>query len=370
MSTFKGRNWRIRCGDVMAELARIPSDSIHCVPTSPPYWKVRDYGVAGQIGQEPTIQEYVQVMVNVFEEVRRVLHSQGTLWLNLGDCYNGSGGAGGDYDEGGIRAGQPKFKGRNDPTLKRKDLCGVPWRTALALQDAGWWLRSAITWYKPNPAPGSAPDRPRTSSEMIFLMTKSDAYFYDQDAYDPGRPALHDVWVIPTEGVPEAHFATFPKEIPLRAISLGTSEVGVCPECGWSWVRLVEKGELVPDYPNAVTGTMGAKYSGDGATGWDNTFKPRHHYERLSTDWVPSCSCPHDQEEAIPPVVLDPFCGSGQTGIVAKRLHRRFVGIELNEGYAEMAARRIRNDIPPMLTEVEPEFPIPTLWEGGKDGKG
>ncbi|MBY6273924.1 MAG: hypothetical protein CW346_17265, partial [Bacillaceae bacterium] len=223
--------------------------------TSPPYFGLRNYGVDGQIGLESTVEEYVQTMVEVFREVRRVLRKDGTLWLNLGDSYNGSGGAGGDYAEGGLKEGQPKYPGRRLDGLKPKDLIGVPWRVAFALQADGWYLRSDIIWSKPNPMPESVTDRPTKAHEYVFLLAKSERYFYDADAIrephtvdwigrniksakgnkdrndggkacETGNPAgrnKRSVWEISTKPFPEAHFATFPPELPEICILAGTS---------------------------------------------------------------------------------------------------------------------------------------------------
>ena len=149
---------RFICGDALEVLRTLPSESVHCVVTSPPYWCLRDYHVEGQIGLEQSPEDYVSRLVAVFGEVRRVLRPDGTLWLNLGDCYNGSGGAGGDYNKGGLKEGQPKYPGRKIARLKPKDLVGIPWRVAFALQADGWYLRSDIIWHKPNPMPESVTD--------------------------------------------------------------------------------------------------------------------------------------------------------------------------------------------------------------------
>jgi DNA modification methylase len=221
--------------DVLDSLRRLPDQSIQCCITSPPYWGLRDYGVVGQIGLEPTPEEYVEKMVEVFREVRRVLRDDGTLWLNLGDSYNGSGGAGGDYAPGGLKAGQPKYPGRRISALKPKDLVGIPWRVAFALQEDGWYLRSDIIWHKPNPMPESVRDRPTKAHEYMFLLTKSGKYYYDADAvrepcatsdhergdgngpyradhfnHNPLGRNRRDVWTIPTRPYKGAHFATFP----------------------------------------------------------------------------------------------------------------------------------------------------------------
>jgi len=185
-------------GDCLTVLKTFPDEFIDCCVTSPPYWGLRDYGVSGQLGLEKTPEEYVAKMVEVFREVKRVLRDEGTLWLNLGDCYNGSGGAGGDYNKGGLKEGQPKYPGRKIAGLKPKDLVGIPWRVAFALQADGWYLRSDIIWHKPNPMPESVTDRPTKSHEYIFLLSKSAKYYFDQEAvkeeatgYDGRRDTLY-----------------------------------------------------------------------------------------------------------------------------------------------------------------------------------
>jgi DNA modification methylase len=255
------------------------------------------------LGLEPTIELYVEHLVEIFREVRRVLRKDGTLWLNLGDSYYGGGGAHkGHHANPGLsksssRGGVPKGRGErlsgkaltciNGPNrfhqagLKPKDLCMIPARVALALQADGWWLRSQIIWSKPNPMPESTTDRPTTAHEYIFLLTKSARYFYDAEAvregitgnahpgrkdeelsprygkndmrgmnqragtwkqnYLPSSRNCRSVWEIATSPFPEAHFATFPPTLPERCIKAGTSEKGCCPKCGAPWVRVVEK---------------------------------------------------------------------------------------------------------------------------------
>ena len=226
---------KIICGDNIQVMKTLPDESIQCCITSPPYWGLRDYGTAtwdggdadcehlsdrskyetgfkgskqasnkgtgnrdiikhdtcpkcgakridNQLGLEKTPEEYVENMVKVFREVKRVLRKDGTLWLNLGSSYNGSGGAGGDYNKGGLKEGQPKYPGRNINTFKPKDLVPIPWMVAMALQSDGWWLRQDIIWHKLNPMPESVTDRCTKSHEYIFLLSKSQNYYYDNDA--------------------------------------------------------------------------------------------------------------------------------------------------------------------------------------------
>lgn len=372
----EARTIRILLGDVFAALAKIPDNSVDCVVTSPPYWGLRDYGVEGQLGLERSLGEHIDVMVRVFREIRRVLKPSGTLWLNYGDCYatapNGRSAAdtkaAGNDDrsfrdkpfstvgpiyspnhEPRSRVGQSGNKGSHGAdhagrivsggTLKSKDLCMIPNRLAIALQEDGWWVRSEIIWHKPNPMPESIKDRPGSSHEKVFLLSKSERYYYDHVAvrqplasasvarlaqnvdaqvgsdrahaggktngrmkavkfggnkgqgdhgsaarrasgneWDPsdGLANLRNVWTIPTAAFSEAHFATFPPELVERCLKAG------CPKGGQ---------------------------------------------------------------------VLDPFGGSGTTALVANGLGIDCTLIELNPAYVEIARKRL-ND---MFRQIEVE---------------
>ena len=294
---------KIMQGDVIEMLKLLPEKSVHCVVTSPPYWGLRAYGGdPGMIGLEPTFERHLSNLVTVFREVRRVLRTDGTCWLNYGDAYVGGGRGEGVKgtkqatnvgSNGAIRA-LPK----SAPGLKPKDLMMMPARVALALQADGWWLRSEIIWHKPNPMPESVTDRPTSAHEKIYLLTKSAKYFYDAEAVrveakrpnwqyetptNPGngdrndggctqrksdkqrghaRPHegfqndwdgrtkedqqasganLRNVWTMATYSFKGAHFATFPPELVERCVKAGTSETGCCHKCGMAWVREVEK---------------------------------------------------------------------------------------------------------------------------------
>jgi site-specific DNA-methyltransferase (adenine-specific) len=201
-------------GDVLQALYRLPSNSVQCVVTSPPYWGLRDYGIEEQIGLEQTLPQFINKLVAIFSEVRRVLKSDGVLWLNIGDGYTSG--------NRGYRASDKKNPARamavrpdTPEGLKPKDLLGIPWRLAFALQDDGWYLRNDIVWQKPNAMPESVKDRPSRSHEYLFMLSKSESYFYDQDAIKEigvnGKPRnRRSVWSVNTQPFAGAHFATFP----------------------------------------------------------------------------------------------------------------------------------------------------------------
>jgi DNA modification methylase len=308
---------RVLVGDAVSRLAELPDGSVRTCVTSPPYWGLRDYGNDGQLGLESTPQEFVENLCQVFDEVRRVLADDGSLWVNLGDSYAGGAAASG----GKQRLGPNKDldNQRNDVKLKKigeglksKDLVGIPWRFAFAMQDRGWYLRQDIIWAKPNPMPESVTDRCTKSHEYVFLLTKNPTYYFDHEAIK--EPAIHandrrngkgrhtyrgkraendglvqqsfvtvndtrnkrSVWTVTTKGYKEAHFAVYPPELITPCVLAGSAE-------------------------------------GD--------------------------------------TVLDPFSGSGTTGEVALTHGRNYVGVELNPEYAALSEKRITNAIG-MLGEV------------------
>jgi site-specific DNA-methyltransferase (cytosine-N4-specific) len=253
-------------GDSRTVLRHVPDGCVRCCVTSPPYWSLRDYRIPGQIGLEARLADYFASLVAVFEEVRRVLTADGTLWLNIGDSYT----SGGRTWRAPDKKNPVRAMNVRPPTpdgLKPKDLIGVPWRLAFALQSAGWYLRADIVWNKPNCQPESVKDRPTRSHEMLFLFSKSEQYHYDPSAVrGPNGRNVRTVWDIPTQAYPEAHFATFPPALVEPCLALGC-----------------QPGDLV----------------------------------------------------------LDPFLGSGTVAQVALRMNRRFLGVELNPEYVDIAARRL-----------------------------
>jgi DNA modification methylase len=364
----------LHLGDAQTVLRQLPSDSIDACVTSPPYWGLRDYGVPatvwggdahcshswgddacrscgawlGCLGREPGPEQYVANLVGIFREVRRVLKPTGTVWLNLGDSYTSGGRK--TRDAGSHKVREP-LRGMDRPPvpagLKPKDLVGIPWRVALALQADGWYLRCDVVWAKLNPLPESVTDRPTRSHEYLFLLAKSERYFYDsiaaaepcqsgpadirkmlealprvggkhKDLHDPlakasaatnigrhravGRPTgrnRRSVWLLATAPYRGAHFATFPPTLVGPCILAGTSHRGCCRRCGAPW----------------------------------------HRDRSASSDsWGPTCSCPIT--DPVASLVLDPFAGSGTTLMVAQRLGRNAVGIELNPAYEALVRRR------------------------------
>ncbi len=314
---------KIYQGDALKVLKTFPVESIHCCVTSPPYWGLRDYGIEGQLGLESTPEEYVTKMVEVFREVKRVLRDDGTLWLNLGDSYNGSGGAGGDYSKGGLKEGQPKYPGRKVATLKPKDLVGIPWRVAFALQADGWYLRQDIIWYKPNPMPESVKDRCTKAHEYIFLLSKSQKYYYDAEAIKEPIAAST------VERAKSKNNASTRKD---KGAAQWKS--GLTPEQQDKWYSNIDK--------NTVRNKRSV---------WTVATKPfkEAHFAVYPPDLIEPCilaGCP------VGGTVLDPFAGSGTTLLVATQHHRKSIGIELNPEYVEIAKRRL-NSVQYILPGIE-----------------
>ncbi|MFQ6027299.1 MAG: DNA-methyltransferase [Dehalococcoidia bacterium] len=212
-------------GDSSRVLAEIPNDTFQTCITSPPYWSLRNYHIEGQIGLEFELSDYIDKLVNIFEQVRRVLREDGTFWLNIGDSYTSGGRTWRALDKKNpVRA--MHIRPPTPDGLKPKDLIGVPWRLAFALQEAGWYLRSDIIWYKPNCQPESVKDRPTRSHEYLFLFSKNEHYtYYPEAVRGPNDRNLRTVWEINTQGTADAHFATFPNALVERCVSL-TSRPG------------------------------------------------------------------------------------------------------------------------------------------------
>lgn len=356
-------------GDLRDVLSQFPVDYFHAVVTSPPYYGLRSYGPeacmvwggsqdcqhdwqatplpvtkmsrqgstevvkhpalvksghrptrgaacrlcgawAGELGQEPYPDMYVQHLVEALRSVRRVLRPDGTLWLNLGDTYSGD-----------------------------KNLMGIPWRVALALQADGWYLRSDIIWDKVNAMPEPARDRPVLAHEYLFLLARQPRYFYDAAAarepasYEGGTRNARTVWRIPTQSYKGAHFATFPEELVARCLRAGVSEAGCCSVCG-APRRRVYRLRPVPHPNRWGTGPAG-QYRGEG---YQPSSTLGRGYEAETVGWEPTC---HHQADTVPCRVLDPFAGSGTVGVVALRMGLQCVLVEPVSQYVELIERRL-----------------------------
>ena len=310
---------RILCGDALKTLRSFPDESIDCVITSPPYYGLRDYHKQGQIGRESTVEEYLEKLVRVFREVRRVLKADGTCFLVMGDSYAGTGSKGKQND--------PKYpKGRNGQDLsvtqkvegyKSKDLMGIPWRLALLLREDGWYLRSDIIWHKENAMPEACRDRPSRSYEHVFLLSKSPRYYYD-----------YDVMAEPMKEVSKKRYVRGRKadnKYLREDAGIKVQKINEARRYG------EYKGDNIPQFRNK-------------RDIWTiNTVSFRgNHYAAFPPKLAEICmlaGCPKDG------IVLDPFMGSGTVGLAAFLNNRNYIGIELNEDYVELAKKRIESEV-------------------------
>lgn len=327
---------RIYEGDTLRVLKTWPDAFVHCVVTSPPYWGLRDYGVAGQLGMEQTPEEFVAQLVKVFREVRRVLRPDGTLWLNIGDSYNAAGRKG-----HGTRAGHKQNSNRassakadqNRPTaanLKEKDLVGIPWMLAFALRTDGWYLRSDIIWAKENPMPESVKDRPTRSHEYIFLLTKSKQYYYDAAAIaEPG--SLMDTHTTTRKERADEAQKTSPTS-QINGIRSDKQRGHSRRHDGFNdrWDAMTKKDQCATMRNKRDVWTINPE-----------PF-PEAHFATFPQKLVGPCVLAGAPSGGL---VLDPFMGAGTTALVAARFNRRFLGIELNPEYIRMAQQRIYNEL-------------------------
>lgn len=316
----------ILIGDALEKLRQIEDESVDCCVTSPPYYGLRDYGIDGQVGLEKTPEEYISRLVEIFREVRRVLKNDGTLWINVGDSYAGSGKGAANYPDSAKRSKQGTNKGMigakatttvTTPGIKPKDMIGIPWMLAFALREDGWYLRSDIIWHKPNAMPESVKDRPTKCYEHIFLLAKSKHYYYDNDAvlvparYDGRKETLNkgsskysDDTIVPGNNQQSLHYAGRPHE-------------------RWRF----KDGKPVKNRRDV----------------WSVSTKPyrKAHFATFPPELIEPCILAGSR---IGGTVLDPFIGSGTTAEVSQRLGRSCIGIELNPKYKDLIESRI-NDI-------------------------
>jgi DNA modification methylase len=355
-------------GDSKDVLKDLPDNLIHTVVTSPPYWQLRDYFADDQLGQEATPEEYVKNLVDILKEVKRVLRKDGTLWLNIGDGYNNSSGfeRTTDWKRKGRKGGSSDKKAFKHKSIKTKDLVGIPWRVAFALQEDGWYLRCDIIWEKTNPMPDGVKDRPTREHEYVFLLTKSPRYYYDyyrilEDTnaqpeqiqgfganeqhgtyrMDQERSFEHygkrnkrSVWRTSVSTFKGKHFATYPSKLIDPMIAASTSEKGCCVECGTPWYRIFEKEKIICE--EVWTGETDA-ITGKGIT--DTESKKGYILKLVDKGWEKGCDC--DTNDVKPGIVLDPFNGSGTTGIVSFKYDQKYIGIDTNQEYLDIARDNI-----------------------------
>ncbi len=333
----------ILVGDCRARLRELEPGSVQTCVTSPPYWGLRDYGVEGQLGLEESPDAFVANLVEVFREVRRVLRDDGTLWLNLGDSYAGS--PGGMQGKNGERCSRT-FTARIDlekkaAGLKTKDLVGIPWMVAFALRADGWYLRSEVIWHKPNPMPESVKDRPTKSHEQIFLLSKRETYFYDEDAIrTPLSPKTHTTYGSErrskgTDGLGRVMSDNLSRDIPVRKpkVNAAGETMGASRRDVW----VVDEDEYMQFL------AWKAEREGVKTDVWKVATHPfkEAHFATFPPELIEPCILAGSR---VGDGVLDPFSGAGTTGLVALKHGRSYMGIELNPAYAAMADRRIRED--------------------------
>lgn len=360
---------RIYVGDSLDVMRTWPDGFVQTVVTSPPYWGLRDYGVVGQSGLEKSPSLYIAKMVEIFREVYRVLRDDGTLWINLGDSYNndrtGGHGATGGADKStlespGPRSAAPTRKS-TDPLLKPKDLVGIPWRMAFALQADGWYLRSDIIWAKPNPMPESVTDRPTKAHEYIFLLTKREQYYYDADAIK--EPAQYfGATGVDASGSKDAGNYDGKNSYKVPSVWM-TGKGAHTSKRGY----FTDQRKPLPDTQENL-GKFRDKRRGHSRrhagfnSRWDDMEKSEQcggMRNKRSVWTVGTSPFPEAHFVTYPPalikpcilagsaggdIVLDPFMGAGTTALVAAELGRNYLGVELNPTYAAMAERRIANE--------------------------
>jgi len=349
------RQFKLLQGDAKDVLKQFNDNFFHCCVTSPPYWQLRDYFSDNQLGQEITPEEYIEKLTIIFDEVKRVLRDDGILWVVMGDSYNNNSGfsrAKKEWYRKGREGGSADKKVVKHSYIKQKELFGIPWMLAFALQKAGWYLRCDIIYNKSNPMPDGAKDRPTRSHEYIFMFTKSKKYFYDyysslEDAdkkvdsiqrfgaryqegtyrQDQKRSFEHygkrnkrSVWNHSVASFKGKHFAVYSEELIDTCIRVSTSEKGYCPKCKSPWLRILKKNKIVANN------------------------KKGYDLKLSKVGWKASCLCNINEVEAG--IVLDPFCGTSTTGKVSFRYGLDYVGIDTNKNYLKISKNRLEsNDI-------------------------
>ncbi len=396
-------------GNALEVLKTLPDGCVQCVVTSPPYFALRSYlpdghaDKAQEIGLESTPAQYIARLVEVFSEIKRVLRRDGVLWMNIGDSY-GSGEVGRHDSVQGRRIGRSLTTSKAARREQRqrvssKQLLGIPWHVAFALQEDGWILRSDCIWHKPTAMPESVTDRPTKAHEYLFLFVKSERYFYDAEAIKEGVTGgahvrgggthvktvapgqgikanssfesavrhlvssrnKRSVWSVYAEACPEAHFAVMPTKLVEPCILAGTSPLA-CETCGAPWRRIVERegGTWEERKAKGAPGRYGL-HGAKGITG-GGPNGDLGSSASVTVGWQPTCRC-QENTGGGRCIVLDPFMGAGTVGLVAAQLGRDYLGIELNATYIEMAEQRIRTGGKRQEKQLEAVgVEQPTLW--------
>jgi len=372
-------------GNSLEKLKDLQDESVDCVMTSPPYWALRDYGVDGQLGLEPTFQDYINKLCDIFDEVKRVLKKEGTCWVNMGDTYNSKISApnspklGERFDEYYEKTKKMRNESVKNSGLKEKTLCQIPSRFAIEMCNRGWILRNEIIWHKPNCMPSSVKDRFTVDFEKLFFFVKSKKYYFETQYEDSiwyekdkraitggitksgksvseqgnqyainksgsfnkenGKRNMRSVWRITTKPYKEAHFATYPEALCETPIKAGCPEF-VCKKCGKAREKILER--------TGVENKSNEQRDGNGDISGLKENTPQERIRRLSgstyqkvereTGELTDCGCNAGWEGGI---VLDPFSGAGTTGLVAQKLGRKYIGIELNPEYCKIAEARL-----------------------------
>ncbi len=355
-------------GDALTKLKELPDKSINMCMTSPPYWALRDYGIEGQLGLEPTFDLYIKRLCDIFDEVKRVLRDDGTIWVNLGDTYSATRwtGEGKGQPMNKMKDGHRDINPEKITGLPDKCLTLIPFRFAIEMVNRGWILRNVIIWHKPNCMPSSVKDRFTVDFEYIFFFSKKKKYYFETQ-YEPSQyegrferrkygwkgskdypdnanvpPKLEKVgerlcpdmrnkrcvWTISPKPFKEAHFAVYPEELCETPIKAGCHEF-VCVKCG---------NPKVLDLEIKSGKGVGKHYDGNRPDGMVFEGRDRKS-EKINHGYKPTCSC---NAEFTSGIVLDPFFGAGTTGLVALKQNKKFIGIELNPEYIEIAKKRLK----------------------------
>lgn len=335
--------------DALEGLKRIPDESVQCCVSSPPYWGLRDYKVKGQLGMEKTPEEFIENMVKVFSEVKRVLKKDGVLWINIGDSYNNK--SGGYNGKGNISKGTQESIVKRNPLaaagLKTKDLVGIPWALAFALRADGWYLRADIIWAKKNCMPESVTDRPTRSHEFIFLLSKSAKYYYDHEAIK--EPALYDVDGTQTQARKARQNTN--NKVQVSQLVNAPRAAGFKDAKAMNGKHKEDKQRGHSRRHNGFNDRWDKMTHEEQCTGMRNKRDvwsiapaqfPEAHFATFPEEIPDTCILAGSKEGDT---ILDPFMGAGTTALVARKRNRNFIGFELNPDYIKIAENRLKKQL-------------------------